>query len=100
MRLKKLSFLFLLLVVSAWLDDAWVTARTDDSPAVQDNEYLHTPSTSRPPTARALPRSPAGRARPGQVGLADCPARCLSREARSAAHFAVPLLYLLMSLQR
>jgi hypothetical protein len=99
MKLKQLPFLFLLLLVSSWLDDAWVTARTDDSPAVQDNEYVHTPSTSRQPTGRSLQQPPGRLALPVATAPGTGPARNLPPGAQSAALFAVPLLYLLMSLR-
>jgi hypothetical protein len=100
MRLKKFAFLVLLLLGSAWLDDARAAAAlapAEDTVAAQDNDYLPAPSRASEESARASHLPPLGGV-PFRVGAPT--ARAPSRQARPAVLCDPPLLYVLMSLQR
>jgi hypothetical protein len=103
MTRKCLPCLLILLVASAFLDDAWAEATpdpADDAQAAENNEYLHTaPSrgdrptrADRLPTGRPDDRPTALRVRP--------PSRALLAAPPPVPAPGNLLLYVFMSLQR
>jgi hypothetical protein len=100
MRRQRFAFLLLLLLASAWVDDAWLTAATgsgEESPAAQDNEYLQPSSDASQLSARAfqLPTFRGAFLLVAETGGT----REFQRSVQSAAALAPPLLYVLMSMQ-
>jgi hypothetical protein len=104
MKTKGAAYFLVLLLAWAQADDVWATASfsSDDAPfADADEEYL--PAAAQ----RHREQSPEGQA-PAPPGLrhgpalAPCgqPPRGPAAEARAAAPFVPPPLYVFMSLQR
>jgi hypothetical protein len=101
MRLRHFPFLVLVLLASAWVDDAWeaaAAAPAAESLAAVDNVYITSPARAGEERARRAPLPPPGAALP--AGDRSCPARYPPESARAIPPFGAPLLYILMSLQR
>ena len=103
MKLKGITYLLVLLLSTASLDDGWACATpdpVDDVLAAQDNEYL-APGWQHPkgPSHEGDPPLPGGPSN-GAGGHAAAPARATPLEGRPGAPSGPALLYLFMSLQR
>jgi hypothetical protein len=94
-----LPYLLILLLVTAWVDDAAAAATpnpTDDLCSLQDNEYLP------PPVRVAARRVPSDSLPPGTPPVGQtlpAPAVPARLPGPAAAPDQPPLLYVLMSLQ-
>jgi hypothetical protein len=103
MRLVTFPFLVLVLLASAWFDDAWAAGPAlpaEERLTATDDEYLNLPSRARQESARASRRLPDPAAAPLAGRAGSDRARDPFRQTRPAGLFRPPLLYLLMSLQR
>ena len=104
MRLKRFPFLVLVLLASAWLDDAWAAAPAgpaEESLAALDNEYLCVSSPAQAESVRAAHQpAPGGALLPAGSPAGTGPSHDPVRPTRAAALFSPRLLYVLMSLQR
>jgi hypothetical protein len=101
MRVNRFPFLVLVLLASAWIDDAWAAAPAEGSLAALDNEYLCVSSPAQAESVRAAHQPPPGGAfLPAGSPVGTGPAPNPVRPARIAALFSPRLLYVLMSLQR
>jgi hypothetical protein len=103
MRLVAFPFLVLVLLASAWFDDAWEARPAlpaEDRLSAADNEYLDLPSRAQQESARGSRRLPDPAAAPVAGPAGRGPARDPFRQTRPAGLFRPPLLYLLMSLLR
>jgi hypothetical protein len=103
MRRVAFPFLVLLLLASAWVDDAWEAGPAlpaEDRLSAADNEYLYVPSRAQQESARASRPLPDPAAAPLAAPAGSGPARDPFRPTRPAGLFGPPLLYVLMSLQR
>jgi hypothetical protein len=102
MKLQKLPGLLILLVSSAFLDDAWAAATVDTADDIQasaNNEYLRTSPRPESPSAREELAPPGGQATDHAGPPVPVPAVGAPGE-RPLTPVGTPLLYTLMSLQR
>ncbi len=102
MKLRKLPGLLILLVSSAFLDDAWAAATLDTADDVQaagNNEYLRPAPRPENGSCRERVALPAGEAFLPAGPPVPAPAAGIPRE-RPFTPLGTPLLYALMSLQR
>jgi hypothetical protein len=102
-KLKGITYLLILLLATASLDDGWACATPDpfdDVLAAQDNEYLA--SGWQHPKGRSHEGDPPPDGFPHGVGgvPAPAPARATRQGGRPGAPSGPALLYLFMSLQR
>ena len=103
MRRVAFPLLVLVLLASAWFDDAWAAAPAlpaEDRLTAADDQSLYLPSRPRQESARASRQRPDPAAAPLAGPAGSGPARDPFRQPRSAGLFRPPLLYVLMSLQR